>query len=73
MEQHKQPVNPTPSPPEIPVNPEPRPEVQPSGQPEPEIPHLPPDNASPGGPAGPEIIPEPSTPEIRRVEGNQFA
>jgi hypothetical protein len=71
MEKHTQPDNPTHSPPEIPAHPEPRPEIQPSQQPEPEIPQLPPDTGSPGGPEGPEIIPDPSPPEVGPIEGIQ--
>lgn len=44
----------TPSPPEMPVNPKPEPEIMPPQ----------PDTATPEGPQGPEIVPDRSTPEV---------
>lgn len=51
--------NPAHSPPEVPVTPNPGPEIEPAYRPEPEIPSLPPDTF-PGGPLGPEVVPDTS-------------
>lgn len=57
--QAQQPVR---SPPEIPVTPNPEPEINEPVR-APEIPSLPPEPGVPTGPQGPEIIPDPSPPE----------
>jgi hypothetical protein len=49
--------------PEIPVVPQPQPEIAPYDVPQPEIPP-PPDPSIPPGPEGPEIVPEHSPPEV---------
>jgi len=54
----------TPSPPEIPVTPNPQPEIPPSTPSEPEIAPPQPGTETPQGPQGPEIVPEPAMPEI---------
>lgn len=46
------------SPPEVPVNPHPEPEIIPDHTPQPEMPEPPPDPGNPAGPQGPEIIPD---------------
>src|SRR3569833_2446208 len=53
----------TPSPPEIPVTPNPQPEIPPSTPSKTEIAPPQPGTESPQGPQGPEIVPEPAMPE----------
>jgi len=52
-----------PIPPEIPVIPDPQPEIEPDRTPDPEIPPPSRDPVEPPGPDGPEIVPEHSPPE----------
>jgi hypothetical protein len=60
----QQQTDPARPPAEIPVTPNPQPEIEPAQQPEPEIPQLPPDTSTPYGPQGPEIFPDPSPTEF---------
>jgi hypothetical protein len=53
-----------PTPPEIPVVPQPQPEIEPAHTPQPEIPPPATDPVTPPGPVEPEIVPEHSPPEM---------
>jgi len=55
--------NPSHSPPEVPVTPNPGPDIAPASRPEPEI-SPPLDPVSPSGPQGPEIQPDAIPPEF---------
>jgi hypothetical protein len=55
---------PQPIPPEIPVVPQPQPEIAPYEVPQPEIPSPAKDPVTPPGPTEPEIVPEHSPPEV---------
>jgi hypothetical protein len=57
-------------PPEIPAVPNPQPDIEPSRQPQPELPEPPDVPGLPATPATPEIIPDPGVPEIPPLREN---